>query len=58
VVCGAEHPSHRDPAQPGDQVLIRRDGVERAIQLEENVLRDFFGSSTIAKHTERDAVDA
>ena len=48
---------HCDPAQPCDEVLVRRNVIERPVQLEENVLRHFFGSSTVAKHTVRDAVD-
>jgi hypothetical protein len=48
---------HRDSAQPRNKVLVRRDGVPRPVQLEENVLRHFFGSSTVAEHTVRDAVD-
>ena len=48
---------HRDSAQPRDKVLVRRDAVKRPVQLEENVLRHFFGSSTVAEHTVRDAVD-
>src|ERR1700691_555768 len=48
---------HRDPAQPCDEVLVRRNVIERPVQFKEHVLRYFFGGSAVAEHTGRDAED-
>jgi hypothetical protein len=48
---------HRDPAQPCDEVLVRRNLIERPVQFKEHVLRYFFGGSAVAEHTVRDAED-
>jgi hypothetical protein len=48
---------HRDPAQPCDEVLVRRNVIERPVQFKKHVLRYFFGGSAVAEHTVRDAED-
>jgi hypothetical protein len=58
TTAGICRPVHRDSAQPCQQVLLRLQPVQVAIESEEDILCHFLRRTAIAENAVRNAVDA